>query len=60
MYKSDLDKVGGFNTNIKGWGTEDSDLVSKIAKKKLNIFRSTDNGLIHIYHKIKCDPKLTA
>ena len=59
LYKSDLDKVGGFNTSIRGWSTEDSGLASKIVKKKLNIFRFTDNGLIHIYHKIKCDPKLT-
>ena len=59
LYKSDLDKVGGFNTNIKGWGKEDTDLATNIINKKLNIFRSTDNGLIHIYHKINCDPKLS-
>ena len=59
MYKSDLDKVGGFNTNIRGWGKEDTELATNISKKKLNIFRAPDNGLIHIYHKINCDLKLS-
>ena len=58
LYKSDLDNAGGFNTNIKGWGKEDIDFAIRIVQKEITIFRSTDNGLIHIYHKINCDPGL--
>ena len=53
-----MDHAGGFNTKIKGWGKEDVDLVTKIIQKHITVFRSTDNGLLHIYHKIKCDPRL--
>ena len=58
LYKSDFDAVGGFNTDIKGWGKEDTDFASRILHKRLGIFRSPDPGLVHIYHKIKCDPHL--
>ena len=58
LYKSDFDAVGGFNTDIRGWGKEDTDFASRIIHKKLSIFRSPDRGLVHIYHKIKCDPHL--
>uniref|UniRef100_T1J359 Hexosyltransferase n=1 Tax=Strigamia maritima TaxID=126957 RepID=T1J359_STRMM len=59
MYKSDFDAVGGFNTSIQGWGQEDVDLYEKIVKSNLTIFRAVDPGLIHIYHKIECDSKLS-
>ena len=58
LYKSDFDAVGGFNTDIKGWGKEDTDFATRIHRKRLHIFRSPDPGLVHIYHKIKCDPHL--
>ena len=58
LYKSDFDAVGGFNTDIRGWGKEDTDFASRILHKRLGIFRSPDPGLVHIYHKIKCDPHL--
>ena len=58
LFKSDFDAVGGFNTDIRGWGKEDIDFASRIHRKKLHIFRSPDPGLVHIYHKIKCDPHL--
>ena len=56
--KSDFDVVGGFNTDIRGWGKEHTDFASRILHKRLGIFRSPDPGLVHIYHKIKCDPHL--
>ena len=58
LYKSDFDAVGGFNTDIKGWGKEDTDFATRILSKRLHIFRSPDPGLVHIYHTIKCDPHL--
>ena len=58
LYKSDFDVVGGFNTDIRGWGKEDTDFASRILNNRLGIFRSPDPGLVHIYHKIKCDPHL--
>ena len=58
LYKSDLDNAGGFNTDIKGCGKEDSDFAEKLIQKQLTIFRSTDIGLIHIDHQIKCDGRL--
>ena len=58
LYKSDFDAAGGFNTNIKGWGKEDLDFVQRIIAKKITIFRSTDNGLVHIFHTINCDNHL--
>ncbi len=58
LYKSDLDAVGGFNTNIKGWGKEDTDFFMRVLKKKLTVFRSDDPGIIHIFHSVQCDPNL--
>ena len=58
LYKSDFDAVGGFNTDIRGWGKEDTDFASRILHKRLGIFRSPDPGLVHIYHEVKCDPHL--
>ena len=58
LYKSDFDVAGGFNTGIKGWGKEDLDFVQRIIKKKITIFRSTDKGLVHIFHTINCDNHL--
>ena len=58
LYKSDFDAVGGFNTDIRGWGKEDTDFATRILSKKLHIFRSPDPGLVHIFHEVKCDPHL--
>ena len=58
LYKSDFDAVGGFNTDIRGWGKEDTDFATRIHRKRLHIFRSPDPGLVHIYHRIKCDSHL--
>ena len=58
LYKSDFDAVGGFNTDIRGWGKEDTDFASRILSQKLHYFRSPDPGLIHIFHEVKCDPHL--
>ncbi|CAF0940746.1 unnamed protein product [Brachionus calyciflorus] len=58
VYNSDLRRVGGFDVRIVGWGKEDVDLYEKFVKSNLTIFRSIDPGLIHVFHKIECDPAL--
>ena len=59
MYHQDLHAVGGFDTSIKGWGWEDVDLYEKFVNHKgIEVFRAVDLGLIHVYHPVKCDPKL--
>lgn len=58
VYNSDLRRVGGFDTSIIGWGKEDVDLFEKFIKSNLTLFRSVDPGLVHIFHKIECDPNL--
>ncbi|RNA03237.1 Chondroitin sulfate synthase 3 [Brachionus plicatilis] len=58
VYNSDLRRVGGFDTSIVGWGKEDVDLYEKFVKSNMTIFRSVDPGLIHVFHKIECDPSL--
>ena len=59
IYHQDMDAVGGFNTSIKGWGLEDVDLFEKlISHPEIEVFRAADPGVIHVYHKINCDPNL--
>ncbi|KAL9954156.1 hypothetical protein ACROYT_G041657 [Oculina patagonica] len=61
IYHQDLDSVGGFDTSIKGWGLEDVDLYEKFANHiDIEVFRAADPGLIHIYHRVNCDPNLPA
>ncbi|XP_024085616.1 chondroitin sulfate synthase 1-like [Cimex lectularius] len=62
VYKSDLLKVGGFNTDIKGWGKEDVDLFDKFIATAANttIFRSVDLGMVHVFHVVDCDLTLEA
>jgi chondroitin sulfate synthase len=58
VYYGDLKRVGGFDTSIVGWGKEDVDLYDKFLKSNLTVFRSVEPGLIHVFHKIRCDPNL--
>ena len=60
IYHQDMDAVGGFDTSIKGWGLEDVDLFEKfVAHPEIEVFRAADPGVIHVYHKINCDPNLS-
>ncbi|XP_020610208.1 chondroitin sulfate synthase 1-like [Orbicella faveolata] len=60
IYHQDMDAVGGFDTSIKGWGLEDADLFEKfVAHPEIEVFRAADPGVIHVYHKINCDPNLS-
>ncbi len=58
MYNSDLLSVGGFDTNIQGWGKEDVDLYTRFLTANVTIMRTVDPGLVHIFHPIQCDPDL--
>lgn len=58
VYNSDLRLVGGFDTKIIGWGKEDVDLYEKFIASNITVFRAVDVGLVHVFHKIECDPKL--
>lgn len=58
IYKSDLERVGGMNTTIRGWGQEDVDLYDRIVQSGLfNIFRAPDPGFIHVFHPVECDTR---
>ncbi|XP_063590151.1 chondroitin sulfate synthase 1-like [Penaeus indicus] len=58
MYKSELLTAGGLDTSILGWGQEDVDLFEKVLKKKIQVFRAADPGLVHIFHHVDCDHNL--
>ncbi|XP_032789583.1 chondroitin sulfate synthase 1 isoform X2 [Daphnia magna] len=61
VYRSDLERVGGMNTSIHGWGQEDVDLYDRtVAHADLAVFRAPDPALVHVFHPIACDgSKLT-
>ena len=59
LYKSDFDKTGGFNLNIDGWGEEDLQFADACMNAGLDIYRSVDKELIHVFHPKVCDLKLT-
>eukprot|EP00062_Callorhinchus_milii_P008088 gi/632950426/ref/XP_007890718.1/ PREDICTED: chondroitin sulfate synthase 3 [Callorhinchus milii] len=58
IHKSDLLHVGGFDTSIQGWGLEDVDLFTKVISSGLNVFRSQEIGVVHVYHPVHCDPNI--
>ena len=57
MYKSDY---VGMDLSIHGWGKEDVALYSHFlsAKPHLQLIRSADPDIIHLYHPVHCDPNL--
>jgi len=60
IYHQDMDAVGGFDTSIRGWGLEDSKLFDKfVHHPEVEVFRAVDPGVIHVYHRKDCDPKLS-
>ena len=58
MYRSDLERVGGYDISIQGWGKEDVDLFQKFVESNLTIFRAVDVGMVHAFHLIHCDVNL--
>ena len=51
MYKSDYSTM---DQSIVGWGGEDVDFIVKTLKKKIEVFRAPDTGLIHRWHSNPC------
>lgn len=54
MFKSDFLGAGGFDLSILGWGEEDIKMYLSLLKSGLNIFRSKQVDLIHIFHAKDC------
>ena len=59
VYKLDFLRAGGFNLAIEGWGREDVDLYLSLLKSDLDVFRSNQVDLIHIFHSKHCSESLT-
>ena len=59
VYKSDFTNIGGYDSNIRGWGKEDIDLFQKVLDKGIRPFRAPDPGLIHIFHDVHCGLELS-
>ena len=59
MYRSDYI---GMDLSIHGWGKEDVTLYDQFLRTKphLELIRSADPDIIHLYHPVQCDPNLPA
>ncbi len=62
VYSNDVIAVGGLNTTIRGWGLEDLDFYEKCLRHNLEVFRTPDLGLVHVYHaQTSClDPRMNS
>lgn len=58
MHKADFIKTGGFDLSIEGWGEEDIRLFLSLLKSGMDVFRSRQVDLIHIFHQKYCDPNI--
>lgn len=51
IWRSDLDRVDGFDADYSGWGKEDSDIIARLlhagARRKDGLFAT---GVIHLWH----------
>ena len=59
IYRSDFIFNKGFNTKIQGWGWEDVQLYRKLISSNLEVMRSPDPGIYHIWHEKECDASLS-
>jgi len=59
IYKADLGHIGNWNVEISGWGKEDVEIYDKLVQSStLNVFRTIDNSLMHIFHTKECSLSL--
>ena len=42
-----------------GWGLEDVYLATNVINHNINVFRSVEPELVHLFHHKHCDPKLS-
>jgi glycosyltransferase involved in cell wall biosynthesis len=51
VWRSDLDRVDGFDADYRGWGKEDSDIIVRLlhagARRKDGVFAT---GVLHLWH----------
>jgi len=57
MKKSDLEQIGGWQTNNFDWGDEDVNLFSKFLDRSLNcqVIRTVEPNFVHSYHRKMCE-----
>jgi chondroitin sulfate synthase len=61
IYKSDLGSIGDWNVEISGWGKEDVEIYDKLVQSPtLNVFRTIDTSLMHVFHAKECSISLRA
>lgn len=55
MYKSDFDKIGGYNEKLYGskWGGEDWEILDRILANGLYVIKQRMQRFYHIYHSRK-------
>ncbi|KAL7673003.1 hypothetical protein ACOME3_007878 [Neoechinorhynchus agilis] len=58
IYKADLDRIGGWEMNISGWGKEDVIIYEKIISNGIDVFRPIEPSLIHVFHGKDCPSSL--
>lgn len=59
IYKGDLGSIGNWNVEISGWGKEDVEIYDKLVQSAtLNVFRTIDTSLMHVFHTKECLPTL--
>lgn len=58
IYRSDFTFHRGFDGDINGWGWEDVQLYRKLLRTNLEVVRSPDPDIFHIWHEKICDPNL--
>ncbi|CAF4655305.1 unnamed protein product, partial [Rotaria sp. Silwood2] len=59
IYKADLRSSGNWNVEISGWGKEDVEIYDKLVQSPtLNVFRTIDTSLMHVFHTKECSPTL--
>ena len=49
----DFLNLGGF-PEYEAWGAEDDAIMQKVRNSQLEVVRSQDSGLIHLYHSSNC------